>query len=141
MKISGNIVKNFSLSEMACNDSARTLVITPELVKHAQNLQKFREWYNKPMHVNSWYRTPEYNKQVGGATKSQHLNGMATDIALPSDFNSMTATRKKEWMNNMKSKWHSICNGGGGFGIYDTFIHVDSRATKTDFDYRKNKNY
>ena len=30
--------------------------------------------------VNSGYRTPAYNKQIGGATNSQHCKGEATDI-------------------------------------------------------------
>ena len=30
--------------------------------------------------VNSGYRTPAYNKQIGGATNSQHCKGEAVDI-------------------------------------------------------------
>ena len=30
--------------------------------------------------VNSGYRTPAYNKQIGGATNSQHCRGEAVDI-------------------------------------------------------------
>jgi len=30
--------------------------------------------------VNSGYRTPAYNKQIGGATNSQHCRGEAADI-------------------------------------------------------------
>ena len=30
--------------------------------------------------VNSGYRTPEHNKQIGGATNSQHCRGEAADI-------------------------------------------------------------
>ncbi len=141
MLCSGKLVKNFSLSEMACKDKNRTLVFSPELVEHAQRMQKLREWYNKPMIVNSWYRTEEYNKSVGGSSKSQHLKGTATDVALPAEFKTFTVERKREWITNMREKWHSLCNGGGGFGLYDTFIHIDSREVRTDFDYRKNKNY
>ena len=93
------------------------------------------------MIVNSWYRTEEYNKSVGGSSKSQHLKGTATDVALPAEFKTFTVERKREWITNMREKWHSLCNGGGGFGLYDTFIHIDSREVRTDFDYRKNKNY
>lgn len=30
--------------------------------------------------VTSWLRTPEHNKAIGGAPKSMHLTGLATDI-------------------------------------------------------------
>lgn len=141
MKITGNITKNFTLKEMSCQDTEQTLVITPETVVHAQNLQQFRDWYNRLMKVNSWYRTPEHNARVGGVKNSQHVQGIATDIALPQEFIAFTPQRRREFVDNCKSKWHQICSGGGGFGIYDTFMHLDSRTIKADFDYRSKKNY
>lgn len=33
-----------------------------------------------PIIVNSGYRSPEYNKKVGGVPTSQHCNGQAVDI-------------------------------------------------------------
>ncbi len=131
--------KNFSLSEMKCRDGS--LVISDGLIKHANNMQKLRDWYKKPMKVNSWYRSVAYNKKVGGVAGSQHLKGMACDIAKPSEWSTFTKERKREWINNVKKKWHEICGGGGGFGDYDTFIHLDSRSNKVDFDYRKSKIY
>lgn len=35
---------------------------------------------DKPIKINSGYRSSEYNKEVGGASKSQHLTGSAADI-------------------------------------------------------------
>ncbi len=45
-------------------------------------LDPFREFIKKPITVNSWYRTPEYNKQVGGAKNSQHTLGEAVDFVV-----------------------------------------------------------
>lgn len=35
---------------------------------------------NRAIKVNSWYRSPEVNKRVGGTSKSQHLRGEAVDF-------------------------------------------------------------
>ena len=52
--------------------------VHPELVSR---LEKLREAIGgKPIKVTSGYRSPDYNKRVGGAVKSQHLSGMAADI-------------------------------------------------------------
>lgn len=44
-------------------------------------LDPLREWYGKPIRVNSGYRCEALNEAVGSkAKKSQHLYGEATDI-------------------------------------------------------------
>jgi uncharacterized protein YcbK (DUF882 family) len=43
-------------------------------------LDKIREAYDKPIYINSGYRTPEHNKRVGGVANSQHLTGEACDF-------------------------------------------------------------
>ena len=43
-------------------------------------LDPVREWYGKPVYVNSGYRCPQLNRLVGGATNSQHTKGEAADI-------------------------------------------------------------
>ena len=43
-------------------------------------LDPLREWYGKPIVVNSGYRCLALNKAVGGATTSQHMSGQAADI-------------------------------------------------------------
>lgn len=44
-------------------------------------LDPLREWYGKPIRVNSGYRCKALNKAVGSKAKnSQHLYGEATDI-------------------------------------------------------------
>lgn len=59
---------------------------TPEHIKlNAYNVAEkvmdpLREFIKKPITVNSWYRSPEYNKKVGGAKNSQHTLGEAVDF-------------------------------------------------------------
>lgn len=48
-------------------------------------LDPLREWYGKPIKVNSGYRCEALNKAVGSkAKKSQHLYGEAADITADS---------------------------------------------------------
>lgn len=131
-----NITPNFTYREIACNDTDNSLILNDDIIAHTNRLQEFRTWYNRPMTVNSWYRTPAWNTQCGGASTSRHLTATATDIALPSEFYTYTDTRKEEFISNCRNKWHELCGGAGGFGIYNTFMHFDSRETKSDWDLR-----
>ena len=42
--------------------------------------EPLREWVGCPIRVNSFYRSPELNKAIGGSTTSQHCKGQAMDI-------------------------------------------------------------
>ena len=42
--------------------------------------EPLREWVEGPIRVNSFYRSPELNKAIGGSTTSQHCKGQAMDI-------------------------------------------------------------
>ncbi len=39
-----------------------------------------RTHFNTPIKVNSFFRSPDLNKAIGGSTKSQHCKGQAIDI-------------------------------------------------------------
>lgn len=43
-------------------------------------LQPLRNHIGKPITISSGYRSPELNKKIGGAKKSQHPHGLAADI-------------------------------------------------------------
>lgn len=45
-----------------------------------QVLDPVREWYGKPVLVNSGFRSPALNRAVGGVPSSQHVKGEAADI-------------------------------------------------------------
>ena len=109
--------QNFQVKEFACNDGSDVIFISPELVTI---LQAIRSHFNKPVTINSGYRTPEYNKKVGGATQSQHLYGTAADIAVsgvsPKDVAAFAET---------------LLYNRGGIGIYAGFTHIDTRETKS----------
>ena len=78
-------------------------------------LQKLRREWGRPLRVNSAYRDPAYNKKVGGAKRSKHMEGKAFDISVVG----WTEEEKEEF----KELAYTI--GFRGFGGYGTFIHID----------------
>lgn len=42
--------------------------------------EPLRNWYGKPIKINSFFRSEKLNKAIGGASGSQHTKGMAIDL-------------------------------------------------------------
>lgn len=113
------ITKNFKVREFKCKDGSDVIFISDELVKV---LQQIRDHFGKAITINSGYRTPAYNKKVGGATYSQHMYGTAADIVV-------SGVKPSE----VYAYADSILPKSGGVGKYETFIHVDVREVKSRF--------
>ena len=89
--------------------------------------------------VNSGYRTPAYNKQIGGATNSQHCKGEAVDIfPLEKDIEDVFAMIIREFKydqvilekNNAGSRWiHISYKAEGNRQRAMTAIVVNGKAT------------
>ena len=52
--------------------------VNPLLVQNLEELRKLTG--NRNIKITSGYRSPEYNRRIGGAKKSQHVKGNAADI-------------------------------------------------------------
>jgi len=113
---------NFTVKEFACKDGNVAVLVDDKLV---DGLQKIRDHFGKPIHINSAYRTPAHNKAVGGSPNSQHLQGKAADIVI-AGVSPLAVAQYAEHI------------GMGGIGLYDGFTHVDSRDNKSKWDYRGN---
>jgi len=51
------------------------------MVGVAENVfEPLREWVDGPIKINSFFRSIELNKAIGGSSKSQHCQGRAIDI-------------------------------------------------------------
>jgi zinc D-Ala-D-Ala carboxypeptidase len=51
------------------------------MVGVAENVfEPLRKWVGGSIKINSFYRSPELNKAIGGSSKSQHCQGRAIDI-------------------------------------------------------------
>jgi hypothetical protein len=83
-----NLSENFTLEEMTASETAARYNIdnTPpnevllNLRRLALFLEDVRKALDKPIHINSAYRSPEANEKVGGKSTSQHCRGTAADI-------------------------------------------------------------
>ena len=82
------LTEHFSLEEMVASDIAvRHSInnnpsgdIVVNLRRLAEFLEKVRLLLNKPIHINSAYRSPEVNNLLGSKPTSQHCVGCAADI-------------------------------------------------------------
>jgi peptidoglycan hydrolase-like protein with peptidoglycan-binding domain len=75
-----------------------------------------------PIVIRSGYRSPDYNKKVGGAKRSQHLYGKAVDIYVKGREISCYMLAKKIYDDENLRKLF------GGFGLgSDTNLHIDIR--------------
>ena len=81
--------KNLSLAECIKSQTAKRLGInnepdewtTENLRQIAINVfQPLRDHFGVPIYVSSGYRGPELNRAIGGAKRSQHMEGRALDL-------------------------------------------------------------
>lgn len=111
VKKDDNVTKDFKYREFASKDGAATMKLD---IKAVQKLQQLRDGLNSPIIINSAYRSPSHNRNVGGATNSRHLYGDAFDIRIP-------GYTPLEVANYAKGL------GFTGVSAYNTFTHVDTR--------------
>lgn len=107
-----NVSLNFKVKEFKCKDGSDAILIDTDFVRGY--LQTIRDHFGKAIVVNSAYRTPSYNKKVGGATNSYHMKGRAFDIVV-----------KGVSLDEVCKYAQSI--GIKGIIRYNTFVHIDSR--------------
>ena len=105
--------EHFTVKEFASHDGADTVLIDMLLIEY---LEKIRQHFGKPIHINSGYRTPEHNSRVGGVKNSYHTKGRAADIVVQG-VKSLDVARFAETF---------VC---GGVGWYEakSFTHIDTR--------------
>lgn len=116
---------NFNSNEFDCKCKECTQTkIDPLLVAF---LQKIRTYFNAPVTINSGYRCENHNANVGGAKNSRHTKGQAADI-------SVKGAEPKQVAKYAESI------GVLGIGLYDSFVHIDTRITKS-FWYGQSEEY
>lgn len=114
--------QNFKLSEFRCKDGTDVPEELMDNVKQlAKNLQVLREHLGTSITVISGYRTPEYNKKIGGAKRSQHMLAKAADIIVPG----LTSLEVRDTILKLIKEGKM---DKGGVGIYPTFTHYDVRG-------------
>lgn len=114
---------HLSWDELACKDGTpyplpltargRELGVVFEAIRAAAG--------HKPLYVNSAYRTAEYNRRIGGARHSQHVQGRALDLQPPRGMSVAV------FYARIKRLAQSTVPQIRGIGQYRTFVHVDIR--------------
>lgn len=129
--------KNFNLYEFLHSDTAIANGITDKQLeidcKHILNLtrlcanilQPLRTILNKPIHINSGYRSNELNKLVNGSKNSDHMEGKAADIDTFDLDMTLIHLRKTEYKQLIR------------YGNPIRFIHI----SYDEFDKRKQELY
>ena len=84
-----NISKHITYLEATHSDTAKAKGISnvPNDVQLASMrlvaekcFEPLREWYGKPIRINSFFRSVELNRAVKGSKTSDHVKGMAIDL-------------------------------------------------------------
>lgn len=84
-----NISKHITYLEGTYSDTAKAKGISniPNEVQLAamrlvaeKCFEPLREWYGKPIRINSFFRNAELNRAVKGSKTSDHVKGMAIDL-------------------------------------------------------------
>lgn len=110
---------HFKVQEFKCKDG------TPVPTQHYGNLQKLMNLLeeirtaveNRPITIQSGYRTKSHNDRCGGAPRSQHLTASAADIKVKG----MSPAEVYKLCDR-------IVDSRGGVGKYSGFTHVDVRG-------------
>jgi len=125
------LTNNFSKKEFDSKDGAEMPNdVLMNVQKLAGQLQILRNNINKPITINSGYRSPEHNKAIGGVENSQHVLGKAADIKVKGISTRILAALIEDLINDGDMLQ-------GGLGIYDTFVHYDIRKNQARWDYTK----
>ena len=133
--MSNQLSKNFKKSEFKCRDGSDTPdELMSNLEELVENLQIIRDHINVPMHIISGYRSPKYNRRIGGARKSQHMKAKAADIVVKS----MKPVELRKIIINL-IKEGKIKKGG--VGLYRSFVHYDTRGWNSRWKGRGVKDY
>ena len=118
------LTKSFQLSEFACNDGTQVPeALIPNVKELAKNLQVLRDEIGESLTINSGYRSPYWNKKIGGVKSSMHLKAMASDLVCKS----LTPKQLKAVIEKL-IKQGKMKNGG--IGLYPSFVHYDIGAVR-----------
>lgn len=122
------VSKFFTVGEVTQNDKRRipkSKAVQESIVRLAKELDKVREAYGKPIGVTSWYRPPDVNREVGGVSNSQHIQGSAADVyPIGGDINHF-----QKWVDSF---WG---DKAVGYGAKKGFVHLDLRTGRKRWNY------
>jgi hypothetical protein len=137
------ISKHISYDEATHSDTAKAKGISnvPNDVQLAamklvadRCFEPLREWYGKPIKINSFYRSAELNKAVKGSKTSDHVKGMAIDLDAGSNAENL---KLFNWLKENAEFKQLIYEYGDKSGPEWVHISYDPNNLKTQILYIK----
>jgi hypothetical protein len=137
------ISKHISYLEATHSDTAKAKGISnvPNEVQLAamklvaeKCFEPLREWYGKPIKINSFYRSHELNKAVKGSKTSDHVKGMAIDLDAGSNAENL---KLFNWLKDNVEYKQLIYEYGDKSGPEWVHISYDPKDLRTQLLYIK----
>ncbi len=115
------VTEHFKFEECTCSCCDR-LKIVPGFFSHMEKLEEMRKELGFAIIINSGYRCPEHNVEVGGSVRSWHML-FATDVR---------PSWGKGHIHRVKAIYKvAVVQNWGGIGRYKNFVHLDMRPEET----------
>lgn len=111
----GDLSENFSRWEFKCKCNNCSCDTVDSFLLAV--LEVIRDHFGKPVAVSSGHRCKQHNADEGGGEDSQHLDGRAADISIK-DVSPHAIAREA----------NALLHGMGGIGLYENFVHIDTRT-------------
>ncbi len=127
---------NFNEQDLysGCSDAPDEHYLSDALIDALNFLWKY---YGTAIEISArgGYRTQSCNAAAGGAEKSQHLLGRAVDVNWKENETAIIAHLNND-IRNEGIVFQSLLDLGiRGFGLYNTFIHIDARVSEGKQNY------
>lgn len=116
----GEFTTYFRRTRNGVRNSPPPVALWENIVPTLRVVDSLRAYFKKPVVLLSSYRSPAYNRAVGGETKSFHMQFQALDIAV-------AGVAPSEVFKVLRS-WRAAGKFSGGLGLYETFVHLDTRG-------------
>lgn len=122
---SGNITQNISWANYQSNGQTVPRNLRPLTLQLCTELEKvIAAFGGRRIVINSGYRSPAYNRSVGGATNSMHVQGRACDFNIQGIRPSAVRAKIEELIRSGQMQQ-------GGLGAYNGFTHYDIRGYRS----------
>ena len=124
------LTENFNREEFECTDGSEMPTdVQLNIAELAVQLEIIRSHFNAPIHINSAYRSLDYNRSIGSNDSSQHVLGRAADIVVEGYTPDEVADAIEFLISTGLIK-------EGGVGRYNTFTHYDIRGERARWNYK-----